>query len=173
METSVSVKNDGSQKNDKLWVLSLTLDLLYKPQIHKARRTEVCYGSENAAFFCNAMENLPDNFIFKGSPAVPRESAFYFWLTGRFCSSAVVPYKFSLWKQSPSLCPSLSWHQLFISIKFSHCSTSKLVDRSHSYVVTRDKLDESRMMRGAVVVPDRVRQVDTLKLPLLPLPPSL
>lgn len=31
----------------------------------------------------------------------------------------------------------------------------------------------SRMMRGVVVIPDRVRQVDTFKLPLLPLhPPS-
>lgn len=85
----------------------------------------------------------------------------------------MVPYTFSLWKQSPPLCPSLSWHQIFISIKLSHCSTSKLVDRLHSYEVTQDKLDESRMMWGAVVIPDCVRQVDTLKLPLLPLhPPS-
>ena len=87
-------------------------------------------------------------------------------LTGRFCSSAVVPYKFPLWKQSPSLCPSQPRHQIFISIKLSHCSTSKLVDRLHSYEVTRDKLDESRMMRGVVVIPDRVRHVDTLKPPL-------
>ena len=92
------------------------------------------------------------------------------WLTGRFCSSAVVLYKFSLWKQSPSLCPSQPWNQIFISITLSHCSTSKLVDRLHSYEVTQDKLDDSRMMRGVVVIPDCVRQEDTLKLPLLPLP---
>lgn len=44
----------------------------------------------------------------------------------------------------------------------------------HSYEVTQDELDERGMMQSAVVIPDRVRQVDTLKLPFLtpPLPPS-
>lgn len=91
------------------------------------------------------------------------------WLTGRLCSPAVVSYKFSLKKLSPSLCPSLSWHQIFISIKLSHCSTSKLVDRLHSCGVMQDKLHESRMMRAAAVIPDCVRQVDTAKLLSLPL----
>lgn len=83
------------------------------------------------------------------------------WLTSRFCSPAVVPYEFSLWKLSPSLCPSLSWHQIFISIKLSHCSTSKLVDRLHSYKVMQEKLYASRMMWAAVVNPDCVRQLNT------------
>lgn len=38
------------------------------------------------------------------------------------------------------------------------------MDRLHSYEVTQDELDESRMMQGAAVIPDRVRQVDTLNI---------
>lgn len=93
------------------------------------------------------------------------------WLTGRLCSPAVVSYTFSLKKLSPSLCPPLSWHQIFISITLSHCSTSKLVDRLHSYRLMQHKLHESRMMRAAAVIPDCVRQVDTPKI-LSPPPPN-
>lgn len=96
-------------------------------------------------------------------------------LIGRLSSSAVVPYKFSLWKLSPSICTSWSWHKIFIGIKLTHCSTSKLVDRLHSFRVMQDKLDGRRMMQGGR--DSRSRETSghseaPLSLPYLPCDPS-
>lgn len=108
------------------------------------------------------------NFLFKS----PGDSVFYCdWQA----DSAVVPYKFSLWKLSPSFCPSLSWQQIFISIKLSHSFASKLVDKLHSYKVTQDKLNGSK---SHVTCDGDSRSRETCghteAPPLLPLlPPSL
>lgn len=118
------------------------------------------------------MENLYED---KLPLQEPRGLSALLWLTGRFCCSAVVPYKFSLWKLSPSFCPSLSWQQIFISIKLSHSFASKLVDKLHSYKVTQDKLNGSK---SHVTCDGDSRSRETCghteAPPLLPLlPPSL
>lgn len=80
------------------------------------------------------MDDLLDNFIFKGSAVVLRECACYL-IDGQSLFFGCGPIKISTFKAKPIIMFCSVMTPDFISIKLSHCSTSKLVDRLHSYEV--------------------------------------
>lgn len=101
------------------------------------------------------MENFHNNSIFKGSPEVRRELAFSL-IDGQSLLFGCGPVKVYSLKAKLIIMSFIFTTLDFISIKLSHHSTSKLVDRLHFHGVTQDT-DESTRMRSPVKNPDRVR----------------